>query len=100
MGISGKKQDGRESGWLPEIEILGSFTRLQLDVFHALWNLYDPPAVRGGPTTRKRRPTLTREEAFELFPVGTEVAKPIGNIVLAGRVRFLHTILAGAIQGQ
>ena len=32
----GRNQDGRESGWLPEIEIFGSFTRLQLDVFYAL----------------------------------------------------------------
>ena len=87
----GRYQDGRESGWLTEIEILGNFTLLQLDVFHALWNLYHPHAVHGDPAARKKRPTLTREEAFQLFPVGTKIAKPMGNIVLDGEVNGFYT---------
>ena len=38
----GKYHDGKPSQWMAETEILSSFSRLQLDVFHALWNLYNP----------------------------------------------------------
>ena len=72
----GRYQNGRETGWLTEIEILGSFTRLQLDVFHALWNLYHPHAGHQDRTPRKKRPNLSREEALQLFPVGTRISKP------------------------
>ena len=38
----GRFQDGTLSAWLPEDQVLQSFLPLQLDVFHALWNLYRP----------------------------------------------------------
>ena len=38
----GRFQDGTLSTWLSEGQVLQSFLPLQLDVFHALWNLYRP----------------------------------------------------------
>ena len=90
MGVSGKIPGWTRIG-LTDRNILGSFTRLRLDVFHALWNLYHPHAVHGDPTARKKRPTLTREEAFQLFPVGTKIAKSMSNIVLDGEVYDFYT---------
>ena len=60
-------------------------------MFHALWNLYHPHTVHKDRTTRKKRPTLTREEAFQLFPVGSKIVKPMGNTVLDGEVYDVYT---------
>ena len=60
-------------------------------MFHALWNLYHPHAVYTDRTVRKKRPTLTREQAFQMFSVGTKIAKPMGNIVLDGEVYDFYT---------
>ena len=38
----GRYLDGQESHWLQEEEALDNFTPLQLDVFHALWDLLQP----------------------------------------------------------
>ena len=60
--------------------VLSRFNRLQLDVFHALWNLYKPRISRvqlklimqmiASPPPRKR---------FRLFPIGITVLKEFGN---------------------
>ena len=60
-------------------------------MFHALWNLYHPHAGHQDRTSRKKRPNLTRDEAFQLFPVGTRIFKPMGNIVLDGEVYDFYT---------
>lgn len=69
----GRYHDGEESPWISELEALESFTPLQLDMFHALWNLYQA----GGETEhlqpkRKRR---GRQEALCMFPVGTKILR-------------------------
>ena len=50
--------------WVSETKALDSFTPLQLDTFHALWNSYDPSSERCRPPGRdegvKRRPTMSR----------------------------------------
>ena len=73
-----KRQD-----WVSEAKSLDSFTPLQLDTFHALWNLYDPSKERSRPQTpdkgAKRRPALARSEALRRFPIGTRVLRPLGG---------------------
>ena len=70
--------DGQDSHWMSEKEALDSFTPLQLDVFHALWELYHPekqPRPEEGPS-KEQRDKEAREKALQLFPVNTEVRKP------------------------
>lgn len=38
----GLYHDGAKSHWITEEEAMDSFTPLQLDVFHALWEVYHP----------------------------------------------------------
>ena len=45
----GLYQGGTESEWLPEEEVRDSFTRLRLDVFHALWETYKEGDCRSWP---------------------------------------------------
>ena len=72
---------------MTETEILSSFNRLQLDVFHALWNLYNPHQSQMQPTpSRKRAQPLPREDAPRLFPIGTTVAKESGSVIILGQV--------------
>ena len=75
----GRYLDGVASDWVSEAESLDSFTPLQLDTFHALWNLYDPSNERSRPPTpdkgAKRRPALTKSEALRRFPIGTRAAR-------------------------
>ena len=69
--------DGAESHWLSEEEVLDSFTGLQLDVFHALWELYNPQ-VRPRPSdtlSRAERDSIARDEALRQIPRGTKVRK-------------------------
>ena len=42
--------DGVASDWVSETEALGSFTPLQLDMCHVLWNLYDPSSDGNRPS--------------------------------------------------
>ena len=70
-----------------ETEILSSFNILQLDVFHALWNLYNPNQSQIQPTpSQKRAQPLPREDALRLFPIGTTVAKEWGSVIIVGQV--------------
>ena len=72
---------------MAETEILSSFNRLQLDVFHALWNLYNPHPSQIQPTpSRKRAQPLPCEDALRLFPIGTTVAKESGSEIIRGQV--------------
>jgi len=83
----GKYQDGTESAWLSEPEVLNSFTPLQLDVFHALWNLYHPdpsPDTSVEPSQKLRR--LDRDEALQVYPIGTRGSKRFGNQDFKGQV--------------
>ena len=61
---------------MTEVEFLDSFTPLQLDVFHALWNLYHPsePSPQNTPS-RKTNPHLERAQALQVFPIGTRGMK-------------------------
>ena len=78
-----KYHDGKPSQWMAETEILSSFNRLQLDVFHALWNLYNPHQSQIQPTSsQKRAQPLSREDALRLFPIGTTVAKESGSEII------------------
>lgn len=73
----GRYQDGVRSGWITEDEASDSFSLLQLDVFHALWELHRPneaPRPVGEPT-RGAREVESRERALDIFPVGTEVGR-------------------------
>eukprot|EP00752_Nemacystus_decipiens_P015644 g13961.t1 len=73
----GRYQDGAQSDWITEDEARESFSPLQLDVFHALWELHHPnvaPRPPGEPT-RGEREVESRERALEIFPRGTEVGR-------------------------
>ena len=77
---------------MTETKILSSFNRLQLDVFHALWNLYNPHHSQIQPTpSRKRAQPLPREDALRPFPIGTTVAKESGSEIIRGQVYDYHT---------
>ena len=56
----------------------GSFTPLQLDVFHAMWEVYQVadcrPKPDGIPSKGERR-AASREEALTRQPVGTQVRR-------------------------
>ena len=72
---------------MAKTEILSSFNRLQLDVFQALENLYNPhpPQVQQN-SSRKRSQPLPREDALRLSPIGTPVVKESGSKTLSGEV--------------
>ena len=60
----GRYLEGVASEWVSEEKSLDSFTPLQLDTFHALWNLYEPSSERKQPPApdaiTTRRPTISR----------------------------------------
>lgn len=62
---------------------MGSFTPLQVDMFHALWNLPEPSSERRLPPVpdveTKSRPTLSTREALGKFPIGTKAIKSYGD---------------------
>ena len=72
----GRYLDGVSSDWVKKTEALDSFTPLQLDTFHALWNL-NPPSGEQTQTTarRKKRALLTRREPLAQFPIGTRITR-------------------------
>ena len=67
------------SDWITEKEALDSFTPLQLDCFHALWELYygvSGDASRPRPVVppyRVERDVAGRERALREIPIGREV---------------------------
>ena len=65
---------------MAKTKILSSFNRLQLVVFHALWNLYNPhPSQLQQNSSRKRSQSLPREDPLRLFSIGTTVVKKSGS---------------------
>ena len=83
----GKYHKSKPSQWMAETEISSSFNRLQLNVFHARWNLYNPhlPQVQQN-SSRKRSQPRPREDALRLFPIGTTAVKKSGSKTLPGQV--------------
>lgn len=51
----GKYQDGTTSSWITEDTVRDSFSPLQLDVFHALWEDYHGANIALGPPSRGTR---------------------------------------------
>ena len=93
--LRGRFQDGTESEWIDEKEAKDSFTPLQLDVFHALWEAYHDTSVRPRPAESLRkddRDAIRREEALRKYPIGTYVrrgfADATGKIVESDGVIF------------
>lgn len=61
---------------MTEDEAGDSFSPLQLDVFHALYEAHhgaDAAPRPAGPPTRGEREVASREPALQLFPIGTPV---------------------------
>ena len=87
----GKYRNGKLSQWMAEREVLSSFNRLQLDVFHALWNLCNPhqPQIQHT-SSRKRSQPLLRKDALRLFSIGTTVVKESSSKILSGQVYDYH----------
>ena len=82
-----KYHKSKPSKWMAETEISSRFNRLQLNVFHARWNLYNPhlPQVQQN-SSRKRSQPSPREDALRLFPIGTTTVKESGSKTLPGQV--------------
>ena len=75
----GRYQIRTESEWLKEEEIRDSFTPLQLDVFHALWETYKGQGCRPRPESalsKGERDTELCARALQDFPAGTQVRRP------------------------
>jgi len=88
----GRYQRGTDSRWGSEVEALDSFTPLQLDVLHALWNLYQPlPDAATPPPSKKRCFALPRSTALELFLIGTPTYRSSGSTEMLGQVYDYHT---------
>ena len=72
----GRYFNGSLSGFITESEGLDSFSPMQLDVFHALWELYQPPRHRLRPAAKSTSSEhLTANRAYALLEV------PIGSVV-------------------
>ena len=101
--------DGVASEWVSKAELPDSFTSLQLDTFHGLWNLYEPSSERNQPPApdarTTRRPMLSMREAFGEVPDRHE-----GHQTVRGRqrdikptrtgLRLLSTVLARPLLRQ
>ena len=72
----GRYLNGSLSGFISESECLNSFTPMQLDVFHALWELYQHPRHRprpAGQLSRGEHLAANRAQALLEVPIGTVV---------------------------
>ena len=72
----GRYLNGSLSGFISESECLDSFTPMQLDVFHALWELYQHPCHRSRPAgqlPRGEHLAANRAQALLEVPIGTVV---------------------------
>ena len=72
----GRYLNGSLSGFISESECLDSFTPMQLDVFHALWELYQHPRHRprpAGQLSRGEHLAANRAQALLEVPIGTVV---------------------------
>ena len=97
------------SDGVSETEYQDIFTRLQLDTFHALWNLCVPSKERDYPLAQdgmaKKLPALSRKEALSRFLIGTKLEKAgrgrqrVGGAARAG-LRLLLAVLACPLRGR
>lgn len=81
-GYQGRYQDGTLSPWMTEEEAGDSFSPLQLDVFHAVYEEYhgaDATPRPAGPPARGAREVASREQALQLFPRGTLVGREFAD---------------------
>ena len=72
----GRYLNGSLSRFITESECLDSFTPMQLDVFHTLWELYQHPGPRRRPAaqpSRGERLAANRAQALLEVPIGTVV---------------------------
>ena len=72
----GRCLNGSLSGLIIESRCLDSFSPMQLDVFHALWALYQPSRYRPRPaakSTSSERLAANRTHALLEVPIGTVV---------------------------
>ena len=68
--------NGSLSGFITESERLNSFSPMQLDVFHTLWELYQSPRHRPRPaakSTSSERLAANQTHALLEVPIGTVV---------------------------
>jgi hypothetical protein len=65
--------DGSVSDWLPEAQLLEHYSKMSLDCWHALYELYTPEQQQPDHARRGRRQKqyMTKEEALQKFPVST-----------------------------
>ena len=96
----GKYHDGRPSQWMAETEILSSFNKLQLDVFHALWNLYTPVPNTTNPLAKACTTSPSRRRA-QAVPNRYHRRKRIGPRDHPGPgLRLPRPVLEGTVRGQ
>ena len=74
---------------MTEDEAKDSFTPLQLDVFHAMWETYQTVDCRPRPDgipSKGEQDASSRQEALKLHPVGTQVRRAFADDVGQAKV--------------
>ena len=74
----GRYLDGSLSGFITESECVDSFSPMQLDVLHALWELYQHPCHRHRPAAKpssSERLAANRVHALLEVPIGTTLVR-------------------------
>ena len=88
----GRYLNGSLSGFITESECLGSFSPMKLDVFHALWELYQPPHHRSRPaakSTSSEHLAANRAHVLLEVPIGTVVWRDFTD--QQGRIEHCRT---------
>ena len=88
----GRYLNGSLSGFITESECLDSFSPMQLDVFHVLWELYQPPRHRPRPAAKpssNERLVADRAHALLKVPIGTVVCRDFTD--QQGRIQRCRT---------
>ena len=78
----GRYQDSAQSDWITEDKARDGFMPLQLDVFHALWELHHPEGDDRPPgdPTRGEREVESRDRGLDMFPRGTVIGRVFVDI--------------------
>ena len=77
-GYRGRYLNGSLSGFITESECLDSFSPMQLDVLHVLWELYQHPCQRPRPAAKpssSERLAANRAHALLEAPIGATVVR-------------------------
>jgi hypothetical protein len=90
-----RPRDEGEPVWLTEREALKTFTTADLDTFHALYELkHEDQMPHYASRQRKAAKTaaLSKEEALQMFPLGTKVARESdeGDLILGEIAGYLR----------